>query len=188
MEISKPFDRGWGKPHPECKKTMDEYEEIIDKNGVKTLKKKGEIDFYDEIQARGECVEIKDVIKRYKLNLKDIPTVEIDESINEMENMPTDWTEAQNVIARTKNTFGMLPKEERAIFNNNPEEFVKSIIEKNDKFKTLKTRMNPVNETMQSTSENKTAPGVSQTAAPGVSQTQTIPQAEVNANEQIIRN
>lgn len=159
MEIKKPFDRGWGKPHPKCSKKIDEYEEVLDKQGVKVLQKKGEIDFYDEIQAHGECVEIKDVIKRYKLNLKDLPKTEIEETIKDMNNMPSDWTEAQNIIARTKNTFGLLPKEERAMFNNNAEEFVKAIIEKNDKFKILQNKVNSINESMQAPTSDKVVTG-----------------------------
>lgn len=97
----------------------------LDKNGHKILKKTGETNIYDIIQASLEDSKIENIIRRATQG--DAGVLEImagqymDTSM-----LPSTLAEAQNFVIAAKREFDRLPIETRRLFNMSAEEYVSS--------------------------------------------------------------
>lgn len=127
------------------------YQEEIDKKGKLTLKKTGEHNVYEEIQADAESCKIENILKRVAMG--DLNALNQREALYvDATTMPKNLMEAQNIVIKAKDEFYKMPLEVRKEFENSPEMYVslmgtKEFIEK----------MAPYNEKILAISKEKNA-------------------------------
>lgn len=127
-------------PTPAGNHFINTYQEVINKNGVKTLEKTGQTDVYELIQQDAESCKIENILKRVAMG--DL------EALNQREatyvdatTLPKNLMEAQNLQLRLKDEFYKMPLEVRKAFENSPEKYVSLM--GTDEFKEI---MAPYNE------------------------------------------
>ena len=114
-------------PHPACKETYDHYDEFSDKNGKVSFKLVESINFHEKIQEASKAsLTVKEYMSKYGLKMQDLPQAQIQDIIDDYTEMPQTYSEAANAIAKAKNAFSLLSPDQKAMFNNNPLEFLAS--------------------------------------------------------------
>lgn len=102
-----------------------EYEEVINnKTGKTELKKTGETNVYDKIQESKESALLENIIKKYKIDINENNLTKIEETINDLTNLPDNLIDNLNIINQAKQTFEQSPQEVKQFFNNNFNEFL----------------------------------------------------------------
>ncbi|UPW36499.1 internal scaffolding protein [Peromfec virus RodF8_36] len=109
---------------PETSRTEPDYEERLDKDGKKYLKKVGETDVYEKIQEARSGTELAQLIENFKIKINENDLTKVEETIIDVTNIPTNMIDALNVVEQAKTTFNTAPKEIRETFNNNFTEFL----------------------------------------------------------------
>lgn len=159
-------------PHPKTSHFQAQYQERLDKDGKTFLKKIDNVDVYDKIQQAKDGVLLSNLIEKYKIKINDIDLTKLEEvAIQDFTNMPESFVGAINVIDDAKLIWQQQPKEIKAFFNNNFNEFIAgaqngtllSLIKANKKTN--------LNEKVETTSE--------QVVVQEVQQTQNITQEQI---------
>lgn len=107
------------------KKTEPIYEEVIDKNGIKVLKKTGETNFYEKIQEHKNSVLLSEIIKRYEIQPDDITAEVIENGIVDLTKVPENAIEAYAYVENAKNIWNNVGPEIQKKFNNDFTNFLK---------------------------------------------------------------
>lgn len=135
---------------PSGKPTINLYQEEIH-DGIKTLKKVGEHNVYEEIQLDAESVKIENILHAVAMGdysmLKQREATYIDATT-----MPKTLLEAQNLIIRAKDEFYKMPIEVRRLFDNSPDAYVSEM-----GTKEFFEKMAPFNEKVAAIEKEKSA-------------------------------
>ena len=142
-------------PCPECSENVPTFTLKINKEtGKKELKKTGETNLYQKIQAAKEETLIYNIIKRFENG--DIEALnKTHGTYGDFSNMPKTLAEAQQSLIDAENTFNSLPLDVRRQFNMSSSEFVASLT--NGKFEAVMAKIQgdkpKVQETQQTTQQ-----------------------------------
>lgn len=121
------FYTAYEKPNTEAAPAGSElepvYQTVIDKNGVKDLKKTGETNIYDIIQESLEQSKIENIIRRAREGDPTALGITEGQYIDTTE-IPATLAEAQQLIIKIKQEFDKLPIDTRRKFNMSAEEYV----------------------------------------------------------------
>jgi hypothetical protein len=109
---------------PTTSKFEPEYKEILNAQGKKFLKKVGETNVYEKIQAGKDSATLENLINKYKIKINDENLTKLDETITDLTNIPTNLVEALNTIDEARATYENSPTEIKKVFNNNFTEFL----------------------------------------------------------------
>lgn len=115
-------------PSPTGDKMAPKYEMAIDSNGHKTLVQNGETNIYEIIQESLEGSKIENIIKRIMGG--DFSDIRNGGVYMDTTELPKSLMEMQNLTIKMENAFMKLPLEERAKYNHNVGEYLKSLDEK----------------------------------------------------------
>lgn len=116
-------------PHPTCSEESDVYKEFIDKNGKHEYKFVEKQNFHEKIQeASKSALSVKEFMDKYGLTVKDLPEAQLVDIIDDYTEIPTSYSEAANAIATAHNEFSLLSPAQKAMFNNNVNEFLASAV------------------------------------------------------------
>lgn len=130
---------------PEGNKFEPEYEEMIDaKTGKMILEKTGEIDIVEKIQTSKEACLLDNIIKKYNIDLKKEYKQVVEDTINDLTELPDNFIDTMNFIKKAQEVFNQAPSELREKYNNNVNEFI--LTEKNNQ-KAQKEALNEQNDT-----------------------------------------
>lgn len=112
-------------PMPKTSIFEPEYmEEIDSKTGKTILKKTGEINVYERIQASKDSCSIDLILDKYK-NVVDAKTIfNIRKDFVDFTDMPDNPIEAHNLLIRAARSFDNAPEELRKEFNNSFGEYL----------------------------------------------------------------
>lgn len=111
-------------PAKKTSKFEPEYEERIDtKTGMTYLKKTGETNVYERIQASKDSTDIQKIVERYQITLENKPEMNMDEVLD-YTNIPGNLIEAQQLIIKAKQLFEKEPKDIREKYNGNFNEYL----------------------------------------------------------------
>lgn len=111
-------------PMPKTNTLEPEYKEKISKNGKKELVQTGVTNIYEKIQDARQGSELATLINQYKMKVNENNILELEKTIVDLTNIPTNLIEAQNMINDAKNTFNLMPTEIKQTYNNNFNEFL----------------------------------------------------------------
>lgn len=125
MKFYTAYERAGTEEAPAGTKTEPVYQTVIDKNGVKDLKKTGETNVYDIIQESLEQSKIENIIRRAREGDPTALGITEGQYIDSTE-IPESLAEAQQLIIKLKNEFDKLPIDVRRQFNMSAEEYVAS--------------------------------------------------------------
>lgn len=124
MEFYSESNRPKTIPQPETSQYEDEYEEVINKDGKVELKKTGTINVYEKIQAASEGITLRELISKYQIKVDDWDLTKINDSINDLTEIPENIIEYMNIVNKAKEIFESAPEQVRKVFNNNFNEFL----------------------------------------------------------------
>ncbi len=108
---------------PTGKKTEIRHRPTMSKSGVRTLVHDKEVAIYDLIQESKEECEIERIVKRAIEGDWNVLNA-VNGMYADITNCPSSLAEAQQFIIDAKTDFDSLPKEIKAKFNNNAEEYI----------------------------------------------------------------
>lgn len=111
-------------PMPKTSTLEKEYKEKIGKNGKKELVEVGVTNVYEKIQEARQGSELATLINQYKMKINENNILELEKTVTDLTNIPTNLIEAQNMINDAKNTFNLMPTEIKQTYNNNFNEFL----------------------------------------------------------------
>ena len=109
--------------HPKCSKTRPVYQESLDENGHKSLKKIGESNTYEKIQSFKDETLIYNILNRFAAG-DETAINKVKGMYGDFTEMPNTLMEAQNQLIAAENAFNQLPIDVRAEFNHSYEQFV----------------------------------------------------------------
>lgn len=102
---------------------LNEYQEQIDKKGVKSLVKIGEKDIYAMIQVDLEGTKIENIL--HAMAMGDLSALQQREATYyDATNMPKNLMEVENLVLKARYEFEQMPMEVREKFDNNPDKYV----------------------------------------------------------------
>lgn len=128
------------KPTPEGTRFINTYQEQIDKKGKLTLKKIGETNVYERIQADAESCKIENIL--HAVAMGDLNALNQREATYcDATTMPKSLREAQDLVIRLRSEFYKMPVDVRKEFDNSPEKYVSLM--GTEEFKQI---MSPYNE------------------------------------------
>lgn len=114
---------------PSGSNLLPQYKETINSKGQTVLKKVGDKDIYEIIQASLEETQVYNVLEKY-LQTGDETILKRREGIyGNFINIPTSPIDLQNTIMRAENDFNELDREVREEFNNDIGMFKQSILD-----------------------------------------------------------
>lgn len=110
------------------KKTIDIYEDLINKhNGKLETKQTDSEDFYEKIQSYKDSQLLESIIKRYEIDIDKKQVKEIQSDIVDMTQLPQSLTEAYSMLKQIENDFDSRPAVIKKAFNNNIGEYIAGI-------------------------------------------------------------
>lgn len=110
------------------------YKMTVDENGVRELKKTGQIDLYAQIQSFKDSCDINYILERFAKG--DVSALsKIQGVYGDFMNMPRTMAELSQRVIDAENLFNTLPLDVRQQFNFSPSEFFASI--GSDKFNAI---------------------------------------------------
>ena len=95
------------------------FEEKTDKEGHTELKQVDTKNIYELIQEAREGVELSQLIEKYRPKIDEFDLTKMEESIQDLSEMPDNLIDAYNLINQTKKTFEEMPSSIKNEFNNN---------------------------------------------------------------------
>ena len=161
MEFYTEFKKRKTIPHPECNKLVQEYREVIDKEGKVKLEETEKINIYEKIQEAGEGIILNELIEKYAMKINQGNVMQLDELIEDFTEVPDNMIDAMNLIDKAKNIYEKQPKDIKNAFNNNFNEFIagaengglKTYLEQNEQYRKEKEKINT--EVKKSKNENE---------------------------------
>lgn len=134
-------------PMPECSKNIPTFTLKINKEtGKKELKKTGETNIYEKIQAGLHDSLIYNILERFEKGEVEVMS-KMRGTYGDFTGMPKSLAEAQQTLIDAENTFMSLPLDIRKEFNHDPSQFVAGL--SNGKFDQILAKINQNNKTTQ---------------------------------------
>lgn len=148
MQIRTQFERHIRYSVPSGSKFIELYQEQIE-DGVKTLKKSGLKNVWEEIQAGLEESKIENIL--HAVAMGDLSALNAREgTYMDATTMPKTLMEAQNLVLKMKSEFEKMPTEVKNQFNNSADKYVEMM--GTEEFKNI---MTPYNKEIAKISEEK---------------------------------
>ena len=136
---------------------VKDYQSVVDDDGSRHLVVVGEHSLYDEIQSYKESCDLKKIIERFQLT-GDVSLLQQKQGFYaDVTEYPKTMAEMIQLSDYARDLFAQLSPDDRAIFNNNIEEFLVSMSSQDDKFSKLYNKYNqdPVPEVAESEVTNE---------------------------------
>lgn len=117
------FNKPPRKNTPVGSKFLNTYQEEINKKGQLNLKKIGETNIYEAIQADAQSCEIENIL--HAVAMGDLSALKQREATYvDATTMPKNLMEAQNLVIKMKDEFYKMPVEVRKEFGNDPDIYI----------------------------------------------------------------
>lgn len=106
---------------------VDDYVSVYDEDGKRSLEKSGEHSIYDEIQAYRPNCELKTILARYVQTGDESLLQRRQAMYADVVDIPKTYADVLRLVNKANQIFETLPVEDRAVFHNNPDEFLASL-------------------------------------------------------------
>lgn len=113
-----------------CSEMRSDYEIATDENGCEYLVKIGEHNQYEEVQSYADAVNFDRILERIALGDNSMLRTITDANFFDTSVLPDSPFEVIKLKQNNLEKFNQLPQDVRALFDNNPEVFYDSIINK----------------------------------------------------------
>lgn len=122
---------------------VNDYESVVDKDGSRHLEIVGQHSLYDEIQAFKDSCDLKKIIEKFQLT-GDVSLLQQKQGFYaDVTEYPQTMAEMIQLSDYARKIFDSLPVDDKALFNNNIEEFLVSMSSQDDKYKAIYDKYNP---------------------------------------------
>lgn len=126
MEFRKTYERKRMTSNPGCR-MENEYKVVKDDDGDTILKKVGEYCLYDQIQSYKDSCDLNKIIEKFKITGDPSLLMQKQTFYADVTEYPKSYAEMLQTYQAAKEFFYSLPVDDRAKFNNDPDQFYSSI-------------------------------------------------------------
>lgn len=126
MEFRKTYERKRMTSNPGSR-MENEYKVVKDDDGDTVLKKVGEYCLYDQIQSYKDSCDLNKIIEKFKITGDPSLLMQKQTFYADVTEYPKSYAEMLQTYQAAKEFFYSLPVDDRAKFNNDPDQFYSSI-------------------------------------------------------------
>lgn len=117
------YENNGRRKSPVGSKEKTEFVGQFDRDGLLSLVENGKVNIYEKIQADRKSVDIHSIMRRYAAGETDILN-RVQGFYADVSNLPTNYIDTLNAIHRGQALFESMPKEVRAKFDHNFDNFM----------------------------------------------------------------
>ena len=126
MEFRKTYERVRMTSNPGSR-MVKEHKIIVDEKGDSILSIVGEFSLYDQIQAFADSCDLQKIIQKFQLTGDPSVLMQKQTFYADVTEYPKSYAEMLQTYQKSKDFFFSLPADDRAKFNNDPDQFYSAI-------------------------------------------------------------